>query len=591
METEGEECGDDNGLIPLGEIDLSLNQDATWLLTSSFIDPCSGPAFETFTAAPQHETSAESRLGLVNRLDLILKCQTKDAKLSTVSELPQLSSLTSENPEDQDPTQYSTKKIAKPHEEGPALAAHLIRSPPLISPPKLASTPSYKDRFKAKVRSTSPAPASQIQLSPVTLDIEEVADELASLSFDEPPLNATKDIIEGGRLNVTKPSILTKDLIRTQALHELEIVNANSLISSSQQASFPGESSANITHNVDTNRTQNLVQDLNVDASETLDVDLGINSEINLEPSTISNLAQLASLTSNPNLPCEEDAALGAEQMSMLTLENKPFQGKSNTTSFTALSSQSQNEMDLTQTITNNSLSLDRTRSLSMKDNPSQESHDETSTTYNILRETTNLEPNQRQSRTVVKRPASTQEKALKASIQSKNPGGTCGSTLSKKIGDPGRPRMAQNQFKLPEKVSKSPRRATANMVKQRSLGYLNPPTKAVSKQLMADRTHTITNSKQSMDNKNANSLSTKLNPLKRQSSAGSGVRVLAPAQLLRPASQPRAISSTQQNQNKESAPSTQLRPLHKTSLAGSRLRLPRTGSSSSRLPVFGSKL
>merc|ERR1719481_457608 len=138
-----------------------------------------------------------------------------------------------------------------------------------------------------------------------------------------------------------------------------------------------------------------------------------------------------------------------------------------------------------------------------------------------------------------------------------------------------------------------SSRRATANnnMVKQRSLGYLNPPTKAVSKQLMADRTHTITNSKQSMDNKNANSLSTKLNPLKRQSSAGSGVRVLAPARLLRPASQPRAISSIQQNQNKESAPSTQLRPLHKTSLAGSRLRLPGTGTSSSRLPVFGSKL
>merc|ERR1719370_98828 len=101
-------------------------------------------------------------------------------------------------------------------------------------------------------------------------------------------------------------------------------------------------------------------------------------------------------------------------------------------------------------------------------------------------------------------------------------------------------------------------------MVKQCSLVYLNPHTKAVPKQLMADRTHTITNPKQSMDNKNATSLSTKLNPLKRQSSAGSGVRVLAPAQLLRPASQPRAISSTQQNQNKESA---QLRPLHKASL------------------------
>ena len=173
-----------------------------------------------------------------------------------------------------------------------------------------------------------------------------------------------------------------------------------------------------------------------MDASETIVVDLGVNSEINLEPSTTSNLAQLASLTVNLpcNLPCEEDAAMGAEQMSMLTLENKPFQEKSNITTFTAPRPQSRNEMDLTQTITNNILSVDRTRSLSKKDNPSQ-SHDETSTTYNILRETTNLDPNQRQSRTVVKRPASTQEKELKASIQSKNPGGTCNSTLSKKSG------------------------------------------------------------------------------------------------------------------------------------------------------------
>jgi len=478
--------------------------------------------------------------------------------------------LTSENPEDQNPTSNSTKKSSNPHEEGPPLAALLIRSPPQISPPKLASTPSYKDRSKPKVRSTSPAPASQIQLSPVTLDIEEVADELASLSFDEPPLNATKDITEGGGLNVTKPSILSKDLIRTKALYELEVVNANSQLSSSYQASFPGEFSANVTHNVDMNRTQNLVQDLNVAASKTLDVDLGDNSEINLEPSTTSNLAQLAPLT-YPNLPCEKDAAMGTEQ-----------------TTFTAQSPQSRNEMDLTQTITKNILNVDLTRSLSKKDNPSQESNDETSTTYNILRETTNLDPNQRQSRTVVKRPASTQEKELKASIQSKNPGGTCGSTLSKKIVDPGRPRMAQNPFKQPQKVPMSTRRATANMVKQRPLGYLNPPTKAVPRQLMADRTHTITNSNQSMDNKNATSLSTKLNPLKRQSSAGSGVRVLAPAQLLRPASQPRAIPSTQQNQNKEYAPSTQLRPLHKTSLAGS--RLPRTGTSFSRLPVLGSK-
>ena len=42
METEGEEGGDDNGLIALGGLDSSLNQDATWLLNSYFIDPCSG---------------------------------------------------------------------------------------------------------------------------------------------------------------------------------------------------------------------------------------------------------------------------------------------------------------------------------------------------------------------------------------------------------------------------------------------------------------------------------------------------------------------------------------------------------------------
>ena len=134
---------------------------------------------------------------------------------------------------------------------------------------------------------------------------------------------------------------------------------------------------------------------------------------------------------------------MGAEQMAILALENKPFQEKSNLTTITAQSPQSQNEMDLTETITKNILSVDRTRSMSKKDNPSQESHGETSTTYNILRETTNLDPNQRQSRTVVKRPASIKEKALKASIQSKNPGGSSGSTLSKKIGDSGRPRMA----------------------------------------------------------------------------------------------------------------------------------------------------
>ena len=108
---------------------------------------------------------------------------------------------------------------------------------------------------------------------------------------------------------------------------------------------------------------------------------------------------------------------MGAEQMAILRLENKPFQEKSNLTTLTAQSPQSQNEMDLTETINKNILSVDRTRSMSKKDNPSQESHGETSTTYNILRETTNLDPNQRQSRTVVKRPVTTQEKALQASM------------------------------------------------------------------------------------------------------------------------------------------------------------------------------
>jgi len=159
----------------------------------------------------------------------------------------------------------------------------------------------------------------------VTLDIEEVADELASPSFDEPPLNATKDIIEGGGLNVTKPSILRMDLTRPKALHELEVVNARPRVCSSHQASFPGESSANVTDNVDTNRTQNLVQDFNVDSSEALGVDLGVDSEINLEPSPTSNLAQLAKLTSNPNLPAPAQLLRPASQPRGAILSTQQF--------------------------------------------------------------------------------------------------------------------------------------------------------------------------------------------------------------------------------------------------------------------------
>ena len=41
METEREEYGDDSELIAPEEIDLSLDRDSTWLLTSS-IGPCAG---------------------------------------------------------------------------------------------------------------------------------------------------------------------------------------------------------------------------------------------------------------------------------------------------------------------------------------------------------------------------------------------------------------------------------------------------------------------------------------------------------------------------------------------------------------------
>ena len=89
METEREEYGDDSELIAPEEIDLSLDRDSTWLLTSS-IGPCAGNLHikvtcnlrrhdnllkyasknvqvqlcETFTAARRCETSAESRFVL-----------------------------------------------------------------------------------------------------------------------------------------------------------------------------------------------------------------------------------------------------------------------------------------------------------------------------------------------------------------------------------------------------------------------------------------------------------------------------------------------------------------------------------------------
>ena len=176
---------------------------------------------------------------------------------SRASEFPQLLSLTSENPEDQDPTQHSTKKSAKPHEEGPPLAAHLICFPPQISPPKLVSTPSYK-KGSIQAQSTKHLTSTSFPDSALPCDTGHRRSRwwaCLSLIWRE---NATKDIIEGGGLNVTKPSILTKDLTRPKVLHELEVVNARPRVSSSHQASFPGKSSANVTHNVDMNRTQNV---------------------------------------------------------------------------------------------------------------------------------------------------------------------------------------------------------------------------------------------------------------------------------------------------------------------------------------------
>jgi len=120
------------------------------------------------------------------------------------------------------------------------------------------------------------------------------------------------------------------------------------------------------------------------------------------------------------------------------------------------------------------------------------------------------------------------------------------------------------------------------NMVRQRSLGSLNRSNN------MATLKQNNPSSEYLLASKTMPGIENKMKTLRRQTSAGCGVRVLASPQLL-PSVHPRVIPPTLPLE--ASAPSSRLRPFSRIpSNAGSKLRLPGAGRSVSRLPLLGQK-
>jgi len=194
----------------------------------------------------------------------------------------------------------------------------------------------------------------------------------------------------------------------------------------------------------------------------------------------------------------------------------------------------------------------------------------------NILKETTNKVQNgakQLQSRTLVRsRPDPLRGAGDKDPVKLKHFRSTSGL---------GRLQQSdQEEFKQPAMPKLG--RVGNNMVRQKSLSFLNRPNNV--------------NSSNQRSTKPSSELAIKTGPeiekaksLRRQTSAGSGVKVLAPSQLLPPVQPRRVISPTVQSE--VSAPSSRLCPPSRIpSTAGSKLRLPGFGGSLSRLPVLGQK-
>jgi len=217
----------------------------------------------------------------------------------------------------------------------------------------------------------------------------------------------------------------------------------------------------------------------------------------------------------------------------------------------------------------------------------------------NILRETTNKivekDANQYQNRILGKGKPGTLERLRKdpMKLKLKPVGGTSGLRLQKSDQEHSKKFQSQDensscQFKQPAMPKIG--RVSNQIVRQRSMGSLN--RQSSSDRLVERPMGTLTqrptkpSSEHLVGGKTAPGIESKVKLLKRRSSAGCGVRVLAPPQLLAPV-QPRVIPPAL-HPTEVSAPISRLRlPNRIPSIAGSRLRPP---GSISRLPFLGQK-
>merc|ERR1719397_286926 len=128
--------------------------------------------------------------------------------------------------------------------------------------------------------------------------------------------------------------------------------------------------------------------------------------------------------------------------------------------------------------------------------------------------------------------------------------------------------------------------RVSNGIVRQRSLGSLSRPDSMGSSNQRPNKP----SSEYSMGGSRM-TLESQVRALRRQTSAGCGVRVLAPPQLMPQVQPTRVILPPPNIQLEGSAPVSRLRPPSRiASAAGSRLRLPGVGGSFSRLPLMGQK-
>ena len=391
---------------------------------------------------------------------------------------------------------------------------------------------------------------------------EEIDLDLASLSFDVPKLDATKDIKDGEKLNVTKPSILAErypdlalnDLNRTQDLPQPSRM--------SDREPLSGDNLANITHNLDANLTKglgvNFAKDLDANLSKDLDSNVTnilefrssnnfcLNLTQDLEEKVETNLTQnldpidsdypmcqgqnlnsTKTLDSNKGVPTEE--RLTFSQFESLSLQDQEY-SVPGPLGDAALATQSQSELNSTKTLNTTAadshfeetseISPEYVRTPEERTIPADEMKKgrfgETVHTFNVLRETTNnyAESDGHQHTTLERRQPIDLGGKKKGLNKMKPFGGRLGLKLQKRDHEDEEPKKIhsdEENFSCQFKQPAMPLSTTCNLIRQRSTGSLRQPVES--------------SSVHSVDSRTTPQLENKLKTLKKQSSAGCGVR------------------------------------------------------------------